>query len=106
MVINHKRGDTLNWECEYVDDAGVAVNLTTYVIKCQARDKAGVLLFNLSVADGIVIYAPTEGKFRITINDTSKFDITMYDIDIQYTIGAMIKSSDIFQLNVTRDITR
>ena len=106
MLILHKRGDTLNWECEYTDEAGAPVDLTAYSIKCQARDKEGTLLFSLSEADGIDVYVPLEGKFRITVLDTTKFDIKVYDIDIQYTIGTLIKSSDTFQLKVTKDITK
>jgi hypothetical protein len=106
MLIKHKRGDTINWECEFIDDAGTPVDLSTYTIKCQARDKSGKLLFSVSSNNDIDIYAPLDGKFRLTILDTTKFDTNKYDVDIQYTIGTLIKSSDTFQLEILKDITQ
>ena len=107
MEIEQKRGDTLVWECEYTDDAGVVVDLSTYVIKCEARDKNDVLLFSLSSTENgeIDIYAPTTGNFRVTVSDTTEFGIRLYDVDIQYTVGTLIKSSETFQLKVVKDIT-
>ena len=103
-----KQGDTLLWECEYTNDAGSAVDLTNYTIKCQARDSYNLdtILFDLSIGSGITVHTPLEGKFRIEINDTTTFKEGNYKIDIQYSIDNIIKSSETFTLIIEKDITK
>ena len=106
VKIAHKRGDTLVWECEYTDDAGVAVDLTNYSIRCQARDSVGELLFSADESNFINVYDATSGYFRLTISNTSDWDIGKYIVDVEYTIGTVVKSSDTFNLVIEEDITR
>jgi len=107
MRLEHKRGDTLIWECEYTDDAGVPVNLTTYEIKCQARSAEGVELFNVGTATtGITVTNTLAGTFRVQVDATDTFNLGRYDVDIQYTIGTLIKSSETFSLEIVKDITK
>lgn len=106
VKIAHKRGDTLVWECEYTDDAGVPVDLTSYSIRCQARNSVGELLFDANESNYINVYNPTLGYFRLTITSTSEWEIGKYTVDVEYTIGTVVKSSDTFNLIVEEDITR
>ena len=108
FTIDHKRGDTISWECSYTDDLGGVVDITGYTIKCQARSKAdeSVLLFTVSTTDNTIDkFAPATGNFRIVI-DTETFPIGRYLVDIEYRVGTLIKSSDTFELNIYEDITK
>lgn len=110
FIIDHKQGDTISWEAEYRDDLGSIVDITNYIIKCQARDKndTSKLLFSLT-SEGpeptIDVYDPANGLYRFVI-DTNTFPIGRYLVDIEYTIGTLIKSSATFELNIYESITR
>lgn len=106
MEVKLKKGDSLVWECEYTDDIGAPVDMSTYVVKCQAKDSSGSLLFDLSSdTSGIDIYDAATGKFRIAVYDTTEFSTGNYEVDIQYTMGVLVKSSETFKLTVVKDIT-
>lgn len=106
MKIELKRGDSLVWEVEYLDDVGVPVDLTSYVIRCQARDSLNLVLFDVTSADASIdVHTPLSGKFRIVI-DTAGFETKTYDVDIEYAIGGVIKSSETFSLVILKDITQ
>ncbi len=106
FTIDHKRGDTISWELEYTDDLGAPVNITSYTIKIQARDKKNLdsLLFTLEGTD-IDKYAPTTGQFRI-IHQTTTYPVGRYLVDVQYSITDLVKSCDTFELNIIEDITK
>lgn len=108
FTIDHKRGDTISWECSYTDDLNGVVDITNYTIKCQARSKAdeSILLFTVSTTDATIDkFAPTTGNFRIVI-DTELFPIGRYLVDIEYRVDTLIKSSKTFELNIYEDITK
>lgn len=109
-VIDHKRGDTISWEVNYTDDLGGVVDITNYNIKCQARgkDNRALILFDLTsegVEPTIDKYDPTNGNFRIVV-DTANFEVGRYLVDIQFNFGAVVKSSETYELNIYEDITK
>jgi len=108
IEIENKRGDTISWECSYVDDAGSKVDITNYVISCEARNESDTneLLFSVSSSSGTIdVYDAINGLFRIII-DTSSFSIGSYVVDIQYVYNGLVKSSDTFRLKIIEDVTK
>ena len=91
VEVTLKRGDTLVWECEYIDDAGVPVDLTTYDIACQARDSSGNILFDVTSNDSIDIYNPTSGYFLLV----PKSDVKFLDMTVETGMKIIVSSGTI-----------
>lgn len=103
----HKRGDTLSCGCAWKDNAGAAINLTGYTIASQVRATGFVDNLTITVTDAV------NGLFTLsaTATQTSSWPITdgassrMF-CDIQFTVGAVVVSTDTFQIIVVQDITQ
>jgi len=106
FTIDHKRGDTISWELEYLDDLGAPIDISSYTIKIQARDKKNLssLLFTLEGA-AISKYDSATGRARV-IHATDSYAVGRYLVDIQYSTTGLVKSSDTFELNIIEDITK
>ena len=106
MLIKHKKGDSVVWECEYTDDVGVPVDLSTVAIDCKAVGNDGVVLFSVSSTDNTIdIHTPQSGLYRVVIEDTVLYVPKDYRVDIQYTVGSIVKSSETFTLRILNDVT-
>lgn len=101
--IKHKRGDTLIWGADCASD------LTGYAIKMQIR-KANVAtpLADLSIGAGIEITDIATGKYtiRVEANATKDWPVGQAQFDIQYTVGAVVASTETGAINVIADITQ
>jgi len=108
MTIQNKIGDTIEWGCTYKDSDGVAIDLTGYTIRSQARlvDQFDSVLFDLSIGNGITINSLVDGTFTIKIQDTTSYTKDFFNVDIEYTDSqSVIKSTDTFTLQMLQDIT-
>lgn len=104
FTIDHKRGDTISWEVYYTDDLGAPIDISSYSIKIEAREKRNPdnLLFSTT---SVTKYNAAEGQFRLLL-DTDSFTVGRYLVDIQYSMTGLVKSSDTFELNILDDITK
>ena len=96
-----KRGDTFNLTCTY-KESGVATALVDYTIKSQVKTLSGVLLAELevTVADQVL----TPGLFYLKTNSTA-WPIGNVFVDIQFTSGPTVRSTQTFFVPVVKDIT-
>lgn len=103
-TITHKRGDTFELSAT-LENSGNAVDITNFTITSQVRDSDDALLQALTVT---VTDAAT-GAFKVsaTPTETETWDIKTYDCDIEFIEGSgEVNSSETFQINVIKDITR
>jgi hypothetical protein len=98
-----KRGDTFSFYANFKDTVtntpltGVASNL-----RSQCRNKKGELLFSFTITE-----STTPGKYYFISPNTSLLipNQILY-VDIEYSNGANVLSSDTFTVKVEEDITR
>lgn len=101
-----KTGDTYLLACTYKVD-GSAVDLSSYSIACQIRTAADVL-----IATATVEIDPDQvaniGKFTVSVTAANTADWPTGDhiMDIETTLGGVVKSTETFIQPVVRDITR
>lgn len=106
MVIECKQGDTIKWDCNYKDSLGVAIPLTGYTIRSQARlMDTDDLQFNLSIGNGITITDETNGLFQILIADTTAYTKDRFKVDIEYTNNGEVISTETFYLDMIEAVT-
>ena len=105
-MINHKRGDTLEIQATYLDDNDAPVDLSNMDIKMQCRTKFDKLIFSAELNNGITVLDAINGTFLIKIDDTSNFLAGLHYADIQYTKDGKIQSTETFEFNVVKDVTR
>lgn len=99
--INHKRGDTFELSCSVPLAFGQSLTSTT----CQVRHN-GDLITNLTFTAGT--NTPTEYKYTLsaTAAVTAAWPLAVMLMDIQYTIGAKVASTETLSITVVEDITR
>jgi hypothetical protein len=104
---DHYRGDTLEATVFTIKEDGVAVDLTSAVIKIDFKQKSstGTLQLSITIGSGITVNDAVGGKFTINsfINnwDPIKF---FYDCEIIFPDG-VIKTYFKGTLKVEQDIT-
>lgn len=100
--IQFKRGDTFTLGCQFTTSKGVPVDLTGYTIRSQIRKSSGDLLAELTseITDYI------QGKYVLTNNTTTSWDIGKHHCDIEYSKDGTVFSTDTFVVEVIRDETR
>jgi hypothetical protein len=119
--INHKRGDTFQLDFT-LDENGVAVDITNYDIRAQARDSAGILILewnetnsgvNVTNAAGGLFNLKSEATYTSTPTgqlDTESWPLGVMNVDIEFTDTSAtpdsVSSSDTFTITVVEDITR
>ena len=119
--INHKRGDTfqLDFTLEVND---VAVDITNFDIRAQARDAAGTLILewnetnsgvNVTNAAGGLFNLKSETAYTSTPTGqraTESWPIGVMNVDVEFTDTSAtpdsVSSSDTFTITVVEDITR
>ena len=97
-VIETFRGDDDNFEMNFVDEDGVAINITNYEIKFSVKKSGSdeVLIGKESLPNGsateIEKTSPQNGKAILYINsdDTGGLDPGAYEYDVQYTENSNI----------------
>jgi len=119
--INHKRGDTFQLDFT-LDENGVAVDITNYDIRAQARDSAGILILewnetnsgvNVTNAAGGLFNLKSEATYTSTPTGqlaTESWPLGVMNVDIEFTDTSAtpdsVSSSDTFTITVVEDITR
>jgi hypothetical protein len=119
--INHKRGDTfqLDFTLEVND---VAVDITNFDIRAQARSADGTLILewnetnsgvNVTNAAGGLFNLKSEATYTSTPTgqlDTESWPLGVMNVDIEFTDTSAtpdsVSSSDTFTITVVEDITR
>lgn len=101
VTINHKRGDTFELACAIPLAFGQSLTATASQIR-----RNGELVNQLTVTAN----TPTVDEYKYTISatatQTALWAIGEHFIDIQYTIGVKVASTETFAVNVVEDITR
>ena len=121
--INHKRGDTFQLDFT-LDENGVAVDITNYDIRAQARSADGTLILewnenqsppgvNITNAAGGLFNLKSEATYTSTPTgqlDTESWLRGVMNVDIEFTDTSAtpdsVSSSDTFTITVVEDITR
>lgn len=101
--ITFKRGDTFAMNCAYQTSAGVAIDLTSYTIAARIAD-------NESLADDltVTITDATAGLFTVsaTAAATALWPLNTYArLDIEYTLGSGVQSTETLRVIIVQDIT-
>lgn len=106
-IIYHKKGDTLSYSCSWKDSAGVAINLTGYTINSQVRATSFVGTLTTTITSAV------NGLFTLsaTATETATWPVTDGALsslfcDVQFTVGAVVVSTDTFQIIIAQDITQ
>ena len=121
--INHKRGDTFQLDFT-LDENDVAVDITNYDIRAQARSADGTLILewnenqsppgvNITNAAGGLFNLKSEATYTSTPTgqlDTESWPLGVMNVDIEFTDTSAtpdsVSSSDTFTITVVEDITR
>ena len=119
--INHKRGDTFQLDFT-LDENGVAVDITNYDIRAQARDSAGTLILEWNETNsGVNVTSAAGGLFNLKSDATyistptgqlatESWPLGVMNVDIEFTDTSAtpdsVSSSDTFTITVVEDITR
>ena len=119
--INHKRGDT--FQLDFTLEANdVAVDITNFDIRAQARNAAGTLLLewnetnsgvNVTNATGGLFNFKSEATYTSTPTGqlaTESWPLGVMNVDVEFTDTSAspesVSSSDTFTITVLEDITR
>ena len=119
--INHKRGDT--FQLDFTLEANdVAVDITNFDIRAQARNAAGTLLLewnetnsgvNVTNATGGLFNFKSEATYTSTPTGqlaTESWPLGVMNVDVEFTDTSAspesVSSSDTFTITVIEDITR
>jgi len=102
QIVEHKRGDTFNPTCTYLNSAGVAYDYTLdgITIASQVRTPAGKLVGTLTAAPGV-----GTGVFTLESGSTQNWPLGSLRWDIQFTQGGHIFSTKTAELMLVADNT-
>ena len=103
-TITHKRGDTFELSAT-LENSGNAVDITNFTITSQVRDVEDALLQALTVT----ITDAATGAFTVSATpaQTETWAVKTYDCDIEFIeVGGEVNSTETFQIDVIKDITR
>lgn len=119
--INHKRGDT--FQLDFTLEANdVAVDITNFDIRAQARNAAGTLLLewnetnsgvNVTNATGGLFNFKSEATYSSTPTGqlaTESWPLGVMNVDVEFTDTSAtpdsVSSSETFTITVLEDVTR
>jgi hypothetical protein len=103
-TITHKRGDTFVLSAT-LENSGNPVDITNFTITSQVRDVADELLQALTVT----VTDANAGAFTVSATpaQTETWDVKTYVCDIEFVeVGGEVNSTETFEINVLKDITR
>ena len=119
--INHKRGDT--FQLDFTLEANdVAVDITNFNIRAQARNAAGTLILewnetnsgvNVTNASGGLFNFKSEATYTSTPTGqlaTESWPLGVMNVDVEFTDTSAtpdsVSSSETFTITVLEDVTR
>lgn len=101
LRIEHKRGDTFAPTAQFCQDGGEPASLVGYTVRSQLRDAGDALVheFQLEITD-----APA-GLYRFLPVNTSVWPLGELYMDIEYTQGGMVTSTELIEVLVVKRST-
>lgn len=121
--LDHKRGDTFQLDFT-LEDNDVAVDITNFDIRAQARDATGTLIVEWNETQsppGVNITSASDGQFNLkseaayTTTPTGQlatvsWPLGVLNVDVEFTDTSAtpysVSSSETFTITVIEDITR
>ena len=119
--INHKRGDTFQLDFT-LDENDVAVDITNYDIRAQARSADGTLILEWNETNGgVTVTNASDGLFNFKSEAaytttptgqlaTESWPLGVMNVDVEFTDTSAtpdsVSSSETFTITVIEDITR
>lgn len=100
-----KRGDTFSLGCIKRDSDGAPENLTNVTIAAQVRDSGDTLLGTAVAAKANQTTSP--GEFSLTVDSTvtATWDLGRCYIDVEFSVGGAVTSSETMTFKTIKDIT-
>lgn len=121
--LDHKRGDTFQLDFT-LEDNDVAVDITNFDIRAQARDATGTLIVEWNETQsppGVNITSASDGQFNLKSEAaytttptgqlaTESWPLGVLNVDVEFTDTSAspesVSSSETFTITVIEDITR
>ena len=100
-----KRGDTFSLGCLKKDSDGDPENLSSTTITCQIRDGNDTLIATVTVDKSNQSTAPGEFSITVAADTTKAWELSRYLLDIQFSVGSEVISSETARFKVVKDIT-
>ena len=102
-MITIKKGDTLAFIVRRRDKDNNPLTGDANKLYSQLRNNKDILVADMVITETDV---PGDYLFQISSEITKGFDVGQYVFDIEYRDGNLVKSSETFQVNVIKDVTR
>ncbi len=101
-VIDFKRGDTFELGGQALDANDDPVDLTSYTIKAQIRDKYKL------VGDAVVTkVVAANGEYKARINNTILWPVKRLSYDVQFTDSTgYVESTETIIINCVEDVSQ
>lgn len=100
--IEHKRGDSFDYNVVVTDSGGSTIDLTNWTIKCQLRTSRDQLIETLTIEEDDY----SEGSYNLVCDDTTDWPVGNLYADIEYTdTASKIQSTETFIVQVVKDYT-
>lgn len=94
-----KLGDTFSYEVDLTNDLGSPLITAVINLKSQIKD-----LYNRLISTLTISTTSTSGRYLLQ-GDTTSWVVGTMLIDIQYTDGTIISSTDTVLIKVEKDVT-
>lgn len=96
-----KRGDTFSFIAAIASTSGTPLTGAASNLLCQIRNKVDKLYSDLTITE-----TSTPGSYLFITNDTLDWTCgTDLYLDIQYTVGGIVTSSETIIIPVEKDVT-
>lgn len=99
--VSIKRGDTFVMQGAYTDGNGAAIDLSSYTIQSEMvldDERVALTATVLDAANGIY-------SLSLTATQTAELTVGVYSCDIEYQVGGVVSSTDVFRISVKEDVT-
>lgn len=100
-----KRGDTFSLGCLKKDSAGSPENLSNFTIACQIRNGSDTLIATPVISESNQSTSPGEFSITVAADTTKAWELSRYLLDIQFSVGSEVISSETARFKVVKDIT-
>ena len=98
----HKRGDTLSFTDALTDENEDAITGAEAKLACQMRTSGGTLIDSFTITE-----TDTPGTYKFDAQgDTDEYPLGTHLLDIEYTDGDVVSSTETFSITIIQDQTR
>lgn len=100
-VLDHKVGDSFQYDGKALGTDDYPIDITNYTIKAQVRDG------NRLVSESLVTKPyPLQGEYRINIQDTKLWPVKRLSFDVQFIDpSGLVESTETIEINAIKDVT-